>query len=172
MSRGPGRWQRAVLAAVAAAVDDHGTPRWVTVDEIAEAEAARQGEAVTVDPGKTLPEGQRLGRARREAIRRAIRTLHDADRVHAGWVRTERPTSSYRYSWKRTVTRRVLAARRPLTPAQEAAEAREYADQARAIARRLAHGPRDTAAYFYDRAIAAAAEAERLEAALAAEENR
>lgn len=65
MSRGPGRAQRAVLDAVAGAVED-GTPQWVSVDAVVR--------------------GARPTTSERESVRRAIRTLATAGTVDAAYV--------------------------------------------------------------------------------------
>jgi hypothetical protein len=67
VSRGPGKWQRAVLEACEAAVDtDTGWTTWVSVDEV----ASRCGHS-TLTPSE------------RECIRRAMRTLGRQGRIEA-----------------------------------------------------------------------------------------
>ena len=68
MSRGPGKWQRAVISACAAEA-----PGWLTVEQIAD------DHFVSVDPG-TPRSASTLTDSEREAIRRAIRRLAE-DRV-------------------------------------------------------------------------------------------
>lgn len=101
MSRGPGRWQRLVLEMVAAATGEDEMPLWVTVEDVENPDCATCHSVNTYD------------RSRREAIRRAIRRLHDQGLVEGAYVLRDRDGR---------VERRVLAARRPLSPSQLARE--------------------------------------------------
>jgi hypothetical protein len=106
MSRGPGRMQRAVLAAVAEATDADGRPRWVSVDEV-------------------LDEAQPMTRSERESVRRAIRTLGRKGSVEVGDVRRRGEQGD---RWQ-------LAARTPLTPEQRVAELEGRAQETLNVAR-------------------------------------
>jgi hypothetical protein len=133
VSRGPGKWQRAVLELV-----DEADGAWVPVDTVWLASTVPEAERSTrplrpkhefkafgftveasdehwlsVDlAGARAPRGSTFTLATREAIRRAMRTLAVAGKVEIGNViANERLRLLYGETWNDGV--RVLAARRP-----------------------------------------------------------
>ena len=146
MSRGPGRWQRAILDAVEQAIDpETGFTQWVSVDEVYN---FSQGQPLTVslDAGYTrrLSVGsddhgyqhQHLTDAEREGIRRAMRTLTKTGKVELGKVRQYQPTQQ---AWEdspyysKIVERMVLAVRALPDLTQQVAEAESRAEQAKRL---------------------------------------
>jgi hypothetical protein len=117
MSRGPGRWQRAVIEAC-----ERAAPAWVTVDAVhcwgqdqrLPAPVRRVTGTVVVDcDANSLP--QHLAPATREAIRRAIRTLAASGRIESTVVLCRRHCALPNCFWKDSgyAMRDVLAARIP-----------------------------------------------------------
>lgn len=127
MSKGPGKWQRAVIEACEAAVDPAtGFTRWLNVDRIA------SGEIEST-----------LSRSEREAIRRAIRTLASTGSVVIEHGEVTRFGGDFYFG--QPIIRTALWVRLPPSAAQiahEAAEKAERMERRSERAERLARGVR------------------------------
>lgn len=140
MSRGAGRWQRAILEACDTAPEVDGIPAWVSLETI-----GRPDRCGTTSTGETLTRslegageasgqltaGATLSRAQRVAIARAMRALDLAGRIQTRLLsrpkQIEMRSRTFTYDdgiaasveMPVSIGRAVLHARRPLTHEQE-----------------------------------------------------
>jgi hypothetical protein len=116
VSRGPGKWQRAVIDAC-----ERSPGEWVSVDEVVACTLGQQlgvrgrGNAyhhtLSVDEGAARALAQHITPAVREAARRAIRTLAASGRVEVDTVKKLTARPPWNGHQLRPRERWVLAAR-------------------------------------------------------------